>query len=110
MVIWRPHKEHELRRVYDLCMAMGAPGFMSPDQMLQWLRTHSDTVQSFVRNKYHERIRVTVDVVTELVAYLKDVYAQISKVYDASCWLLFKALHKPLTVNPRSLHPIDQLA
>ena len=112
MVFWVPQKQHELRRVYDLCQALGAPKFLSPDDMHRWLGEHSESVQEFFSSKYHVFVNLNgVEcIVRQIVQALREIYSHGNSLAAELKWLVFKALHTPLLLNPRSLHPIDLVA
>lgn len=112
MVIWEPEKQHELRKVYDLCRRMGAPHFLSPDDMSLWLSRNWLVVRRFIRNKYHYFLEpyVVGSVVGSLVKLLQEVFSHGNILAEELKWLVFKALHTPLLSNRKSLHPIDSVA
>lgn len=113
MVIWSPEKGNELRLLYDLCVAMGAPRFLTPDQMHQWLRENSDTVEAYCSNKFHLFFELAEgdSFVGHLIKVLREIYSHgRNGLSDELKRLAVKVLHTPLLLNPRSLHPIDSVA
>jgi hypothetical protein len=111
MVIWVPQKQHELRRVYDFCKAMGAPHFLSPDDMRRWLDANAENVEAFFSGKYHQILATKNDsLLTVLVRHLGGIYSHGNILADELKWLVFKALHTPLRINRRSLHPLSLAA
>lgn len=112
MVIWVPDKQNELRHLYDLAVAMGAPRFLSPDDLQRWFRQNVDNVKAYCVNKYHALFQYPADdsLIGHLIAFLREIHSHGNELADELKRLTVKALHTPLLLNPRSLHPIDSVA
>lgn len=107
MAYWLPGKAD--RHLYDLCMRMGAPRFSSPAEMHLWLERNWHEVKNYLRNTYHITLDPVDDVVARLLVFFENVYAKAigNGLFEELKRLIIKALHKPLLLNPHTLHPID---
>lgn len=109
MVIWQPEKGTELGNLYDACMRMGAPRFLSPVEMQSWIERNWNDVKNYVRNTYHITLKPTDDVLSYLLFVFQKIYAHAkgNELFEELKRLAVKALRKPLLLNPHTLHPID---
>ncbi len=110
MVTWIPQEGTELRRLYDSLSRTGAlPHFLSESQFVEWVTARLAEMKespAFASAQFVSAVRE-----------LKD--AALSRLANEVWWLLvwnalraqlkrnciFKALHTPLQIIPKSLHP-----
>lgn len=112
MVIWKPKEKSELDRLYKLCRQMGAPHFLSAEEMQQWLHLHLDSFGRFYALDARGVVSAFKEAGVKLFGgFLKALRAlQRDRLLAALREQLklqnaIKPLRKPLQLIPKSLHP-----
>ena len=96
---------------------MGAPHFLSPQELESWIRIHFDSVKRFYLNSLNPVIELLRSFKSGLFGnLLKSLLAIRGSLLRAQLRELLKrigfvkALYTPLRIIPNSLHPIDAAA
>jgi hypothetical protein len=111
MVAW--YQNPEYASLYDLCQRMGAPEFQSSREMLEWVRYNFDRIKGFA---FEHLVLLgglfdSSDVVVRYLAYVVHLYrCAIPNSVLKRANSAVKGFLNPVSLFPRSLHPIDAAA
>jgi len=112
MLVWKPREKSELDRLYKLCRRMGAPLFLSAEEMQQWLHLHLDSFSRFysldARGVLSAFRKAGAEVFDGLLKALRAIQRARSRASLRELLMLqaaVKSLRAPLRFFPKSLHP-----
>lgn len=112
MLVWKPRERSELDRLYKLCRRMGAPRFLSAEEMQKWLYLHLDSFSRFhalnargVLSAFRKAGVEVLDGLLKAIRALQGAHARASLREQLMLQAAVKSLRAPLRFFPKSLHP-----
>lgn len=111
MVIWTPLESSKLHRLHEICRRMGAPHFLSSDEMAAWIRIHFDSVKGFLLNSLNPVIEILKGFESNVFGNLLKALLEIQRrrtrasLQEQLTLNNIKALNTPLLLIPKTLHP-----
>lgn len=112
MLVWKPREKSDLDRLYKLCRRMGAPRFLSAEEMQEWLHLHLDSFSRFcaldARGVLSAFRKAGAEVSGGLLKALRAIQRTRARASLRELLMLqaaVKSLRAPLRFFPKSLHP-----
>lgn len=112
MLVWKPREKSELDRLYKLCRRMGAPRFLSAEEMQGWLYLHLDSFSRFyalnargVLSVFRKAGAEVFGALLKALRAIQRTHAHASLREQLMLQAAVKSLRAPLKFFPKSLHP-----
>lgn len=104
----------DYQTLYNACRRMGSPEFQSTQEMIDWIRGRFADADGFIAlNTVLPVWELIRDIGTDEFRYLRrlllGIVGRLLRLKLQSSYR-FKALHSPLRMFPKTLHPIDAAA